>query len=285
MANCVVSNVGQVVCVPPTHQTSLCVGDLTRYPFDTQNCTIRFGSWVHSGEEIDIQLAKPPVSTGDLVPNGEWTLVDKQAVKHAGKFKCCPNSTYPSVFYIFQIKRMVGAHVASVILPAIALVAITLTSLWMSPSHSDRLSLCCVNLVCEFLYAQYVSYMLPSHGQNIPLILLFARDSLLLSAFTIVLTVVLKNMVENEKPAPGWMSGTVYILTSSRPGQFIFLNDSSAKGVASAQGEDDGTTIIGNSENVNPATKEWIVFAKILDRLCFVIYFIMYLVMFVSFTP
>jgi hypothetical protein len=116
---CVVSSEGQVVCVPPSHHNSLCVADLTKYPFDTHNCTIRFGSWVHSGEELDIRVAKPGISTEDLVPNGEWALADTNVIKHPGKFKCCPNNTYPSINFSFKIKRVAGAHTATVILPAI----------------------------------------------------------------------------------------------------------------------------------------------------------------------
>lgn len=58
---------------------------------------------------------------------------------------------------------------------------------------------------------------------------LFARDSLLLSAFTIVFSVILKRMTVKEGPAPRVISTIVTFSMRSGIGQFLFLEDSSAK--------------------------------------------------------
>jgi hypothetical protein len=58
---------------------------------------------------------------------------------------------------------------------------------------------------------------------------LFARDSLLISAFTIVFSVMLKSMVENKKAAPEWITKVVCVLVAFKPGQIVFLNDASFK--------------------------------------------------------
>lgn len=117
--SCIVSSDGTVICVPPSSQTSVCVSDLSKYPFDVHNCTVRFGSWVHSGEEIDLAITKPGISKEDLISNGEWEMIGSNVYKHPGKFKCCPNNTYPSINFSFKIRRLTGAHTASAVLPAI----------------------------------------------------------------------------------------------------------------------------------------------------------------------
>nr|ACP31310.1 nicotinic acetylcholine receptor a9 subunit [Tribolium castaneum] len=279
-ATCLISNLGQVSCVPPVHHTSICVADLTKYPFDTHNCTIRFGSWVHSGEELDIQVAKNAINTEDLVPNGEWELVESRIVKHPGIFKCCPNNTYPSINFSFRIRRLAGAHAASVILPAIALIILTFASLWLSPDNNQRLILCYINVVNEFLYVQYISWMIPMTGDKIPLILLFARDSLLLSAFAVVFSLMVKSMAEREKIAPAWVSKIVCIFVAFKPGQFIFLDESSFKAMGN---EEDGAAIL--AQNGGPKNNEWRIFGQILDRIFFLVYVIVYLGMIIGFTP
>lgn len=54
-AQCSVSNTGNVLCVPGIHFDTLCVPNLKKYPYDTQICTIRFGSWVYKGEELKLK--------------------------------------------------------------------------------------------------------------------------------------------------------------------------------------------------------------------------------------
>lgn len=117
--NCLVTSDGQVSCVPSARIEALCVADLSRYPFDTQNCTVRIGSWVHSGEEVYLKISTPPVNTDDHLDNGQWEISSVSAYKHAGHYKCCPNNTYPSLNYNFLIKRQSGGHTTTIIIPAI----------------------------------------------------------------------------------------------------------------------------------------------------------------------
>lgn len=89
------------------------------YPFDTQKCSLRYGSWVHSGEEMNFTIQKPPYSFDNFIPNSEWELVKLEVTTSKGLFKCCPNNTYPSFYYHFTIKRHNGAHVATIFIPAL----------------------------------------------------------------------------------------------------------------------------------------------------------------------
>ena len=54
---------GKVMWVPPSHFKASCVMDLTYWPYDIHNCSVKFGSWVYSGVEVDFLLMdnKPKV--------------------------------------------------------------------------------------------------------------------------------------------------------------------------------------------------------------------------------
>lgn len=54
--NCLADPSGWIIWVPSAQFSVLCSFDLTHWPFDTQTCELRFGSWSHHGEEIDITL-------------------------------------------------------------------------------------------------------------------------------------------------------------------------------------------------------------------------------------
>ncbi|XP_074036962.1 nicotinic acetylcholine receptor alpha 9 subunit isoform X3 [Leptinotarsa decemlineata] len=229
---CLVTSKGQVQGVIPIHLDILCVPDLTRYPFDTQNCTIRFGSWIHKGEELDLKFAKDILGTEELEPNGEWQLVSQSAVKNAGKYKCCPNETYPSIEISMNIKRLSSSHAASFVVPTLVT---------------------------------------------------FSRDSLLLTVFAILFTVVFRTLMQKKVAPPTWISSIVSVVISCRPGQLILLSDYSTRGVASAKGEEDGATIVPTE--TNSTNQDWELFAKILDKLFLYTYIIVYLVMILSFLP
>jgi len=53
---CLIFNTGSVICVPPVKYMSKCDPDYTYWPYDQHTCVISFGSWTHTGEEIDIHL-------------------------------------------------------------------------------------------------------------------------------------------------------------------------------------------------------------------------------------
>jgi len=45
---------GKVLWIPPAKLVSTCIVDLKYWPNDVQNCTMKFGSWVHSADDIDV---------------------------------------------------------------------------------------------------------------------------------------------------------------------------------------------------------------------------------------
>ncbi|XP_045461113.1 neuronal acetylcholine receptor subunit alpha-3-like isoform X2 [Harmonia axyridis] len=281
---CILDYKGSVACVPTARHEALCIPDLSKFPYDSQTCSLRFGSWIHTGEELNLLLAKPAFTMEDIQQNGNWELASISAKKSDGKYKCCPNNTFPSLEYTLVIDRISPNHASTVIIPAVVLLVMSLTSLWIPPVKQERMNLCFVNLISHFLHLQYVSWMIPTHGKTVPYLVSYARDSLLLCCFTIVLTVILKNLIEGNPKAPGWVSSVVSFLTGCKAGEIILLNDYSLKGISPLKSQEDEINIINNT-NTSTENKDWLVLAKVLDRICFLIYCLIYLIMFITFLP
>ena len=52
---------GMVMSIPPAHLKAACVMDMTFWPYDTHNCTVKYGSWVYDGVAINLNtLARRP---------------------------------------------------------------------------------------------------------------------------------------------------------------------------------------------------------------------------------
>lgn len=107
----------KVICVTSVSIYGTCWPNLKYWPFDVQNCSLRIGSWFHTGEEIDINSTTIIEDNNSFKQNPEWHLQSVKIVKHAGKFPCCSNDTYPSIQITLVISRHYSAKVAFIILP------------------------------------------------------------------------------------------------------------------------------------------------------------------------
>ena len=56
---------------------STCHIDIRWFPFDDQECTMKFGSWTYDGTKIDLQFLDgiPEGSTEGFSLNGEWDVI------------------------------------------------------------------------------------------------------------------------------------------------------------------------------------------------------------------
>jgi len=48
----VIFNHGDVLWIPPAIYKSSCTIDVTYFPFDQQECKMKFGSWTFNGDQV-----------------------------------------------------------------------------------------------------------------------------------------------------------------------------------------------------------------------------------------
>ena len=90
----VVSYNGQVSWMPPAILKSSCSIDVTYFPFDAQNCTMKFGAWTHDQSRIDLKMVKQDANQDEFWESGEWEILDAKGIKHERKYNCCPGNGY-----------------------------------------------------------------------------------------------------------------------------------------------------------------------------------------------
>jgi len=54
---------------------SSCPIDITWFPFDDQNCTMKFGSWTYDGGKINLTALSDSIDITTYQLNGEWKLL------------------------------------------------------------------------------------------------------------------------------------------------------------------------------------------------------------------
>nr|KAF6348063.1 cholinergic receptor nicotinic alpha 2 subunit [Myotis myotis] len=95
---------GTVHWVPPAIYKSSCSIDVTFFPFDQQNCKMKFGSWSYDKAKIDLQPMEQTVDLKDYWESGEWAIVNATGTYNTKKYDCCAE-IYPDVTYYFVIRR------------------------------------------------------------------------------------------------------------------------------------------------------------------------------------
>ncbi len=66
--------------------------DVTWFPFDSQICTIKLGSWTYSALEMELKLASNSTDDGlsTFVKHGEWKVLEFKGEISVKIYDCCP---------------------------------------------------------------------------------------------------------------------------------------------------------------------------------------------------
>ncbi|XP_026763934.1 neuronal acetylcholine receptor subunit alpha-5-like [Galleria mellonella] len=278
---CTVDYRGTVTCVPHIAHSGICRTSLTRWPYDVQNCTLYFGSWMHKGEQVNFTFySNQPIVTNDFQNGPDWKLLKITNERLPGVYACCPNDTYPMLKYTFVLKREAAGPAAIVVVPSIVIVLITLSSVLLGVKDNIRLMLLCFSLFGHFTFLTEIGYDIPKHGADTPIILLFVRDSMIVTLTAILVTLLLMSLIKRSLPAPGWMISLNRLLASG-PGKYVVFtefdpNDSSKHKLA----EEDGNA----QEETKPST-DWIQFANLLNSFMFIVIFLVYFILICVYIP
>nr|AKQ12747.1 nicotinic acetylcholine receptor alpha 9 subunit [Chilo suppressalis] len=278
---CLLNNNGTVTCVPHVPHSGICRTSLKYWPYDKQNCTMYFGSWMHTGEQVNFTFFKSrPVITDDYQNGPGWKLLNVVPDRLPGHYKCCPNVTYPMLKYVFVLKRESAGPAAIIVVPSIVIVIMTTVSLLLDVKDISRLSLQCFSLFGHFVFITEIGYNIPKHSADTPVILLFIRDSMILCLMSILLTLLLSSLRKRLEPAPLWM-GSLTRLVTSGPGKYVVFTEFDPSDTS------DKKTLTENDVNEDSSRKssDWIMFANIVNSIVFIIFVLIYVILLGVYIP
>ena len=164
---------GEVLWVPPGHFKAYCRLSLRAWPFDTQTCQLKFGSWTSHGNQIDLHLYKNSSSVEKFnlyTENREWKILGKiTAEKRKTYYSCCPEP-YPDITFTFNLKRDAPGYRAIIVLPCLVIMLMTGCSFLLTPTSGEKLVINSVAILCAIMYLLYFSFTLPMHQDDVPII-------------------------------------------------------------------------------------------------------------------
>ncbi|XP_066240485.1 neuronal acetylcholine receptor subunit alpha-4 isoform X1 [Saccopteryx leptura] len=198
---------GRVQWTPPAIYKSSCSIDVTFFPFDQQNCTMKFGSWTYDKAKIDLVTMQSRVDQLDFWESGEWVIVEAVGTYNTRKYECCAE-VYPDITYAFVIRRLPLFYTINLIVPCLLISCLTVLVFYLPSECGEKITLCISVLLSLTVFLLLITEIIPSTSLVIPLIGEYLLFTMIFVTLSIIITVFVLN-VHHRSPRthtmPHWV--------------------------------------------------------------------------------
>lgn len=191
MTKAIVRYNGAITWTPPASYKSACTMDVTFFPFDRQNCTMKFGSWTYDGNMVDLILIDTHVDRKDFFDNGEWEILSATGAKGTRRDGMY---SYPFLTYSFILKRLPLFYTLFLIIPCLGLSFLTVLVFYLPSDEGEKLSLSTSVLVSLTVFLLVIEEIIPSSSKVIPLIGEYLLFIMIFVTLSIIVTVFVINV-------------------------------------------------------------------------------------------
>uniref|UniRef100_A0A2H8TWP4 Acetylcholine receptor subunit alpha-like 1 n=2 Tax=Melanaphis sacchari TaxID=742174 RepID=A0A2H8TWP4_9HEMI len=274
--NSVVNRNGGVIWIEPVQYTIHCKTDTTNWPHDTQTGVLKLGSWLYLGRELNLTIDGDEGVEVSASAHTEWDILNVSKERHARYYPCCPDEQYIDVEYNITVRRKVHSYKSVIYFPALCSISFNLLTFWLPYTDNHcKLFVNLFNALFVTLAIMVVYSKVPIVTSTVPLVVVYYTYSLALITVTAVLSMALRCMSKVNKPLP---HGITWFLHS---GYLVYLgieiNDSPSDCHMLCESEE----MIAQTADLNERHK----LAKVIDRICFVVFAFVYLVLLLRFMP
>ncbi|XP_062280793.1 5-hydroxytryptamine receptor 3A-like [Scomber scombrus] len=211
-----IHNTGQVFDSKPLRVISSCRLVIYTFPFDIQNCSLTFGSHVHTDSDIRMiqghtaeEILKE--SRDVIETNGEWELVD---------IKLAPNTlvlgdegNFSKVIYYIVLRRRPILYIVNILMPSCFLITVDIFSFLLPPHSVDRCAFKMTLILGYTVFLLIMNDLLPVTGYTTPLLNVLFSMSFALMVISLLETIFITNIhcsFSQFSTVPHWLS--VFVL-------------------------------------------------------------------------
>ncbi|XP_039706572.1 5-hydroxytryptamine receptor 3C-like [Pteropus medius] len=215
-----VTNSGHIAYNKSMWVTSICSLDIFYFPFDQQNCTLTFGSFLYTVENMVLGMDKEVWETADtsrdiVRTQGEWEFlgINKATLKMS-----VGSSLFDQIMFYVAIRRRPRLYIINLLVPSSFLVAIDALSFYLPADSKNRAPFKITLLLGYNVFLIMMNKLLPARGT--PLISIYFALCLSLMVLslleTIFITYLLHLATSQPPPMPQWLYSLLLYCTSPR---------------------------------------------------------------------
>uniref|UniRef100_A0A1I8GTY3 Nicotinic acetylcholine receptor alpha 8 subunit n=1 Tax=Macrostomum lignano TaxID=282301 RepID=A0A1I8GTY3_9PLAT len=203
MTKAALQSTGKVLWEPPAIYKSSCQIDVEFFPFDSQNCTMKFGSWTYDGLQVDLRHIQQANSSEPVVEFGidletfyestEWDVLEVPAKRHEKVYPCCPEP-YPDITFAIILRRKTLFYTVNLIIPCVAISFLTVMVFYLPSDSGEKITLCISILLALTVFFLLLAETIPPTSLVVPLIGKYLLFTMILVTLSIIVTVIVLNV-------------------------------------------------------------------------------------------
>ncbi|XP_036350562.1 5-hydroxytryptamine receptor 3A [Ochotona princeps] len=201
---------GEVQNYKPLQVVTACSLDIYNFPFDVQNCSLTFTSWLHTIQDINISLWRLPEEVKSdksvFMNQGEWELL--AVLTQFRRFSMESSDCYAEMKFYVVIRRRPLFYAVSLLLPSIFLMVMDIVGFYLPPDSGERVSFKITLLLGYSVFLIIVSDTLPATAIGTPLIGVYFVVCMALLVISLAETILIVRLVHKQdlqQPVPTWL--------------------------------------------------------------------------------
>ena len=189
-----VYSTGGVFVLPSMQLKATCDMDLTYFPYDTQECKLKFGSWSYDKSIINLELMNDKVDLEDYYEHPEWKLLNATFELNQKSYPCCPKEFYQDATAVLEIERRSAPYSVKLVIPSVLTAFLILFTFILPSSSGEKIVFCLVLLLCLILLCVYLHISVPSNTESV--LGEFLTFALFLDFFATIIAVICYNVAD-----------------------------------------------------------------------------------------
>ncbi|CAI4226913.1 unnamed protein product [Auanema sp. JU1783] len=193
------------------------------YPFDDQECHLKFASWSHDRSEIDLGLNTDKGDLSSYMNNSEFDLLDMTARREVVNFPSNAENEWPIIVIRIQMHRRPLFYVFNHIVPCVLISSMAVLGFLMPPETGEKINMIITTLLSMGVYLQSINESIPPTSEAVPLIGMYYVSSLFMVCLATCVNVITLNMhrygaANQGRHVPYWMEKYIlgYLATLMR---------------------------------------------------------------------
>ncbi|TWW74087.1 Acetylcholine receptor subunit delta [Takifugu flavidus] len=161
--NVLVDSTGLCFWSPPAIFRSSCSISIKYFPFDWQNCTLKFTSLTYNAKEIRLLLKEDIVietkwtvkwiiiDPASFTENGEWEIVHRPAKRNTYKHIPMESNKHQDITFYLVIRRKPLFYVVNIIIPCVLISFLASLVYYLPPDRGEKMTLSISVLLAQYL--------------------------------------------------------------------------------------------------------------------------------------
>ena len=151
---------GNVMWSRPGIIMSTCTFNLEDFPYDQQECYLKFGSWSYNSKKLNLSFWDTAIDIANYQRHQGWELISTDYKLNEDYYSCCPDPYQDIIFHV-TLRRNPDYYIINIIIPTFATATLMVLSFIIPNSSGERISFAVTVMLSIIVFLLILSENLP----------------------------------------------------------------------------------------------------------------------------